>query len=222
MRVIVFDTETTGLPKHRNAVPTYSNLADWPYIVQFSYICYETDSGEIVAMKDYIIRLPDNVTITEDSTRIHGITQEMMLEKGVGIQEVFDDFMDLMSTADLCVAHNMDFDKNMLFVEFYRLSQTTENMFYIDSLVSCRKFYCTMQEGLYVCNIKAYTKMEKKEYIKFPTLLELYIHLFKETPTGLHNALNDVVACARCFNYLKFQRDISGDLKGLLSKITQV
>ena len=36
MRVIVFDTETTGLPKTK--VLTYGLLNLWPYIVQLSYL----------------------------------------------------------------------------------------------------------------------------------------------------------------------------------------
>ena len=40
MRVLVFDTETTGLPKSKIINPDTLNL--WPHIVQFSYIIYDT------------------------------------------------------------------------------------------------------------------------------------------------------------------------------------
>ena len=41
MKVLVFDTETTGLPTERNA--SISDLKAWPYIVQLSYILYDVD-----------------------------------------------------------------------------------------------------------------------------------------------------------------------------------
>ena len=41
MKVLVFDTETTGLPTERNA--SISDLEVWPHIVQLSYILYDVD-----------------------------------------------------------------------------------------------------------------------------------------------------------------------------------
>ena len=38
MRVIVFDTETTGLPKTKVLTPGLLKL--WPYVVQLSYLIY--------------------------------------------------------------------------------------------------------------------------------------------------------------------------------------
>jgi hypothetical protein len=41
MRVLVFDTETTGLPKSKFISPDTLHL--WPDIVQCSFIIYDTD-----------------------------------------------------------------------------------------------------------------------------------------------------------------------------------
>ena len=38
-KIIIFDTETTGLPKSRQSL--VNNTEEWPYIVQFSYIIYD-------------------------------------------------------------------------------------------------------------------------------------------------------------------------------------
>jgi hypothetical protein len=65
-----------------------------------------------------------------------------------------------------------------------------------------------MQESIHLCNIKSFTKKDNKEYIKFPTLTELHNHLFGCKPKNLHNALNDIVVCFRCFYMMKFQKDI--------------
>ena len=46
MRVLVFDTETTGLPKSKFISPDTLNL--WPHIVQFSFVIYDTEENDIV------------------------------------------------------------------------------------------------------------------------------------------------------------------------------
>ena len=43
MRVLVFDTETTGLPKTK--ILNKYMLELWPYIVQLSYIIYDIDTN---------------------------------------------------------------------------------------------------------------------------------------------------------------------------------
>jgi DNA polymerase-3 subunit epsilon len=211
MRVLVFDTETTGLaPKGQS--PSYSNVDKFPHIVQFSYIFYDTETMEIVQKNDNVIKIPLHIVIGEESTKIHGITNEISRTSGIDIQTVLSEFMCLFSIADLVVAHNLEFDKNMLIVELLRLPQTEANLFSIGLISSHKKYYCTMQEGMYLCNIKktyvTFVTKETKEYIKFPSLFELYKHLFNEEPVNLHNSFNDIVACLRCFHKIKFDEDI--------------
>jgi glycosyltransferase involved in cell wall biosynthesis len=42
-------------------------------------------------------------------------------------------------------------------------------------------------------------------YKKFPKLVELYQKIFGVTPKNLHNSLNDVIVCLRCFIKLKYE-----------------
>ena len=72
MKVLVFDTETTGLPKKRNT--SIYETDNWPYIVQLSYILYDTCNNYIIDMSDNIIKLDENICIPEESTKIHKIT----------------------------------------------------------------------------------------------------------------------------------------------------
>ena len=50
MLITVFDSETTGLSTSQILNPEF-----WPYIVQFSYIVYDTKKMKIVEIKDSII-----------------------------------------------------------------------------------------------------------------------------------------------------------------------
>ena len=64
MKILFYDTETTGLISKSN----------FPYIVQFSYIIYEMDTKTIILKYDEIIHLPELIEIPEESTKIHHIT----------------------------------------------------------------------------------------------------------------------------------------------------
>ena len=72
MRVLVFDTETTGLPKSKMINPDSLHL--WPHIVQFSYLIYDTELNDIMHISDQIVKVTSNIDITEESIQFNGIT----------------------------------------------------------------------------------------------------------------------------------------------------
>jgi DNA polymerase III epsilon subunit-like protein len=209
MRVLVFDTETTGLPRTKRM--DGENLQLWPYIVQFSYIILDIDLNKIIKIKDVIIKIPSDISITEETSNIHGITNEISKEKGISIEIIMDEFFVDILDIDLIVAHNLSFDLNMVKCELLRLikdnSNSTKYNFYFNEIINFKKMYCTMQESIDLCNIEAKYKNGNK-YIKFPKLVELYEKLFETTPKKLHNSLNDVAVCTRCFIKLKYGVDI--------------
>jgi hypothetical protein len=80
-----------------------------------------------------------------------------------------------------------------------------------------------MKKSIQICNIKIITK-NGKEQLKFPKLSELHEHLFQSTPKNLHNSLNDVLVCTRCFYKLIFDTDIlekNGELKKLFTELLE-
>ena len=87
MRVLVFDTETTGLPKSKIISP--ETLPLWPHIVQFSYVIYDTEVNDIVETSDSIVKINDDVFIPEEVIKIHGITNEISKNNGINIIFVF-------------------------------------------------------------------------------------------------------------------------------------
>ena len=110
MNALVFDTETTGLPKKRCA--SLKDNDNWPYIVQMSWLVCDMTTGEITGIKDYIIRLENERLIPMEATRIHGITNEIMREKGVPMRQVLEDFWkDLQRFHDLA-CHWVEWSKD--------------------------------------------------------------------------------------------------------------
>jgi DNA polymerase-3 subunit epsilon len=215
MKILTFDTETNGLPKNMRAYPNSENFMNWPVIVQLSYILYDTDTQQVVSIQDELIKMKDGLQISAESIKIHGITNEMCEEHGVNIEDIIDVFMKDFMVADLVVAHNMEFDKKVLLAELYRCNKLQ----YVDTVSFAIKYYCTMQESILLCNIKSYTRVQKKEFIKFPSLLELCRHLFGYDPKKLHNALNDVIICFQCFYKIKFDKDICDENEDIKTMI---
>ena len=99
-RVIVFDVETTGLPSKYNAKVEELNV--WPYIVQFSWVVYDIEEMDILKVEDHIIKLKNEMKIPSSSTKIHGITNEIMDDKGKSIEQVLYKFNE-----DILAQHGM-------------------------------------------------------------------------------------------------------------------
>ena len=214
MRVLVFDTETTGLPKSKIISPDTLHL--WPHIVQFSYIIYDTDANDIVVTMDSIIKVEKNVVISEESIGFHGITNEISQTKGIKLNQVLNIFCKYLKTADVLVGHNINFDIQMAKVELLRFIYSNtlpDEKFqkyknYLYSLANFTNIYCTMQNSIELCNIKMVNRYGE-EYNKFPKLVELHQQLFHCVPNNLHNSLNDILITLRCFVKMKYNIDIN-------------
>jgi len=154
--------------------------------------------------------VPDGFIIADENAKIHGITTEISLAQGTNLQPVLEEFFADFDAADHIVGHNVSFDINMIKAELQRLimnsfDEKLED--YLTKINTSTKFYCTMQETIELCAIEMKDKYGRP-YKKFPKLVELYQKMFGVTPKNLHNSLNDVIVCLRCFIKLKYEIDI--------------
>jgi DNA polymerase III epsilon subunit-like protein len=232
MIIAVFDTETTGLPKSK--IINNLSLSLWPYIVQFSYIIYDTELKKIIKTVDLVIKIPENINISDEVSDIHGITNFISQTSPHTIEEALIHFGNdyLNYNIDLIVGHNLSFDINMLKVELMREISIQQNLLYKrmfsqlfedlnDIKPESPELYCTMQKSIELCNLKMKTKYGK-EYVKFPKLSELHMKLFNSSPRNLHNSLNDVLICLRCYYMLEYKVDIieiDSEIKSLLTDL---
>ena len=201
MKVLVFDTETTGLPTERNA--SYMETEKWPHIVQISFILYDTDKGSILVAHDHIIQLPDDVIISAESERIHGISHSRCRRQGVPISVALKEFGECQLKADRLVAHNMSFDKRVILAACRR--EGVHQHFFSSARVMPE--YCTMKRTKDIPVVVA--SNSRGVYNKFPTLTELHRHLFNgASPRGTHDAFADILICLRCYVELEHNYDI--------------
>jgi len=199
MKLLVFDVETTGLPDGK---PQIYETYRWPFIVQFSWMVYDTSCNKVCCVEDHIVRLPEGLGICPGSIAIHGITNKRMLEEGENIQYVIDLFLDDVKKSTILIAHNLKFDKSVVMVEQLRNNYTTLLSDYR------KKEYCTMNEGRLAAAIRSYSRYYNRMEYKFPKLVELHSKLFNSKPNNLHNSLIDILVCFRCFGKLYWDVDI--------------
>lgn len=183
---LIFDTETTGLPDDWNAPP--SDTENWKRIVQLSW-CVLDENGKLKHTHDYIIK-PIGFTIPRAASKIHGITYEKALKKGVPFEAVFMMFINDLAICNIIVGHNLQFDVNMVLSECYRHNLPT-------NIFDKKQKVCTMKSTVDLLKIK------NSYGYKYPTLQELHKYLFGKGFDGAHNSLEDVKATANCFYMLK-------------------
>jgi len=205
MKVLVFDTETTGLPENHNA--SLNDSSKWPHIVQLSFIIFDACTKEILEYSDHIIKLDPSVPISPESVAIHKITPKRSQDEGIPIRQALDHFIGNVHDVDIVVGHNIQFDKRMVAVELYRNGM--KNCFYQNGVPLPE--YCTMKRTIDVCKLPAINKKTGEVYHKYPTLTELHTYLFGQPPRGMHNAIADVMICLRCFVLLTEKYDIVND-----------
>lgn len=199
MIALVFDTETTGLPEKRDA--SIFETDQWPYIVQLSFLLYDVTNHHLLELEDLIINC--DIDVPEEASKIHGITTTMCRTRGININTALDVFDNALKKADVVVGHNISFDKRLYMVETIRRNRT---QYFTKNKIRKQEF-CTMKHGKDLCKIEK-TSQSGEKYYKYPTLSELYLYLFKKKPQGVHNSLNDILACFRCYYKMTCNKDV--------------
>ena len=118
------DTETIGLPIVKNLnlkwgeYPYYKllNRYDAARIVQLSYMITDEKFNE-KEMHDYIVK-KENFSI--DNSQFHGITNEISLKNGIDFDKIFEIFYEKLKTVTHIIAHNINFDINVIKSELFR------------------------------------------------------------------------------------------------------
>jgi len=188
MSIIVFDTETTGVPRdYKKSV--YDVSGNWPDLVSLSWIVYKPD-GSVFKRVSHVIK-PAGWTIPADSTAIHGITHAHAVEVGADLRSVLGLFTHDLMSCRLLVAHNIDFDVNVLRNALHWWLGVNP------AGVLNMPLFCTMKTA--TNELKLPAKNGGKGY-KWPGLDELYRASFGvEPPGGAHESLRDAEVCGAIY-----------------------
>ncbi len=181
---LIFDTETTGLPKRWSAPITDTD--NWPRCIQIAWQLHD-EWGKVIESKDFLVK-PDGFDIPYDAERIHGISTALAEELGQDIDFVLQEFDKALKKSKFVVGQNVGFDINIIGCELYRkdFASSLSEMPVLDTCTEVTANLCQIPGG-------------KGGRFKLPTLTELHECLFGVGFGEAHNATADVEATTRCF-----------------------
>ncbi len=181
---LIFDTETTGLPKRWDAPITDTD--NWPRCVQIAWQLHD-ELGNLVEHKDFLVK-PDDFNIPYESEQIHGISTALAEEKGTPLKVILEAFNKALGRTKFVVGQNVGFDINVMGCEFHReaIDSPLTGLPVLDTCTEHTAELCKIPGG-------------RGGKFKLPTLTELHEFLFGEPFDEAHNATADVEATTRCF-----------------------
>lgn len=179
MRILVFDTETSGLDPQ------------WNVILQLSYQIVDSDSWATIKIVNHYFSWPENKTrVSQDAIRVNGLTEEVLSGKQLSNRKTaLEEFITDKDSCDLLVAHNLEFDK-----KFIIASCREEGVKFASSGWS--QSYDTMKRTTNYCQIPK----EWGNGYKWPKLTELANCLnIDYSNISLHDSSGDVELTKLCF-----------------------
>lgn len=163
MRIAIFDTETTSL-----TLPSVAPIEKQPKIIELGILIVV--KGEIFSEHNWLIN--PNEQITEEITKITGITNEDLKDKPTFI-ELLPKIKETFSGCELGLAHNAPFDTAMVENECKRAG--------IEEKILPPETICSVQEYVHL-------------FGRRPKLTELYERFVGKELEQTHRAIDDVKA----------------------------
>ena len=104
-RLMLFDTETTGLAFSRDE------------IIEFAAVVVERHNGQIVVTQEYdeLITLSPGASVPPEIEKLTGITNADIAEKGIPKEQLCRDIAQMIAGNTLILAYNAHFDLSFLF-----------------------------------------------------------------------------------------------------------
>ena len=202
-KILVFDVETTGLPKRNcyNRCYRYDKLShyDNSRIVQIAWYYTDKYDPEIEIDRQEIkcfIRKPTDFgadVFNKGAVETHHITYERALNEGILFRTIMMDhgLVRALKNCDIVISHNNEFDINILLSELCR-AKCSGILSHLKH--TPKQQIDTMKLGVDVCRI---IRKNSEDY-KYPTLNELYHYFHGIDAIDQHDAGGDVMTLLEC------------------------
>lgn len=195
MKVLFYDTETTGLPLFKEP----SEDPRQPHLVQLAALLVDFDTRTTIASMNVIVQ-PQGWQIPEEVTAIHGIGWEYAMDVGVSELTALRMFMELHG-GRLRIAHNEPFDARLIRIGLKRYPSLG---FDADAWRAAPS-ECTQRLATPILKLPPTQKMLAAGFNKHKSanLAEAWRHFFTTEFTGAHSAMGDVQACQAVYFAIK-------------------
>jgi len=184
IRYLIFDTETTGLPKKND----FSLIN----MIELGYIILDEDF-KIIKESNNLIK--GDYEIPEFITKLTGITQNKIDENGNSINVVLKEFINDIRSVEYILAHNNRFDLGILKKEMERL----DDIYYFKELV---------MKKINLDTIPIFKTHIEKKTIENYKLQTVFSHFYnKEDFIQTHRAIDDCHMVYKSLLYMKNNND---------------
>ena len=111
MQLVCFDTETTGLDVQKE------------HIIQLSLVKFDTDSWQVLDQRDWYILPEGDFEIPAEAEAVHHISKDFLLEHGVSLRSVYEDFMAFTKGCNMLSYNGNGYDAPLLHYNLKRLGR---------------------------------------------------------------------------------------------------
>ena len=193
MKIMIYDTETTGLPIWGSP----SERPDQPHLCQFTALICDGTPAQEIEYVDMLIR-PDGWTIPDEVAKLHGITTERALADGLPERAAVAEYLRLTAQADIVCAYGISFDERIMRIAMLRSGMTKATC---DTLANGLKTHCVMKQATPLCKLPPTDKMMAagRKTFKTPNLAEAVNALLGESMEDAHDARVDLFYTSRLY-----------------------
>ena len=175
MKLICFDTETTGLDVQKE------------HIIQLSLVKFDTDTWQTIDQRDWYILPEVEFTIPAEAEAVHHISKEFLLEHGVSLRSVYDDLIAFTNGCDFLSYNGNGYDAPILHYNLKRLG--------LDFAFDGRTWY----DALLLERIHTAGQVDENGEKLHNNLTAAYTRYYGHPFEGAHNSLDDVMATIEVF-----------------------
>ena len=192
--ILFFDTETTGIRKGGFV----------PRVVQIGALLTD-DQGKTMGELNVLLQPEGFDHVPQVAQDVHGFSYALLQAYGINRHVGLDAFFQLVDRAETIVAHNIEYDLDLLSIELDYERDNGSNQYVPEAwsdVLKSKQQFCTMQNSrdtlmmpLSDAQARFFRDTGNDQKFKNPRLIEAYQHFFHKDFEGAHDAMADVRAC---------------------------
>lgn len=179
-KVLIVDTETTGLPKKGDQY-----AFEQPWVIQLGAVLFDLQSDRFEETINTLVVPPEGAIFEPGAVKTHGFSEEVVRANGRPMEEVYSELREMRKKATIVAAYNLDFDERLVRTSSIRAHPDFANDLVLGTPEEVHH-HCVMKQAMAV-----FRKRER--------LGVVYKRLKGETLEGAHDALADAVAAGVIF-----------------------
>lgn len=194
--ILFFDTETTGIRQNGFV----------PRVVQIGALLTDNEGRTFGELN--VLLKPDGFDVVpQAAANVHGFDIETIKKYGIDRNAGLEAFFELVNVADTIVAHNIEYDLDLVNIEidYRRQADTVQAETWLRA-INGPEVFCTMINSrdtlmmpLSDAQARFFRDTGNDQKFKNPRLIEAYQHFFHKDFEGAHDAMADVRACRDVF-----------------------